>query len=104
MLYPEKSSKLDFCHLCVDNCDSYERSNRVKTLEKMVKTIEKDGQSINLDGYIGDVIIGHDYRAISVYVRIPFISIQAAERLMNEIAKKGLVLNVGNNDCPSIGL
>ena len=94
----------DFRHLCVDNCDSYERSNKLKISNKIGKEIQKEGIDLKIDGYLGDIIIGNEGSSNAVYIRIPFVSIQAAESLMNSIVKKGLVLNVGNSDCSSIGL
>ena len=95
----------DFRHLCVDNCDSYEGSIKLKTPKRIVNAMIYKGVNVNLDGYTGDVIVGNDPDgANAVYIRVGFLSLEYAKNLAKRIAKKGLVFNDRDNDNPSISL
>ena len=77
----------------------------MKTPKRIINAIEKQGTNICIDGYIGEMIAGHDSdRAVSLYIRIPFVSLGAVQRLAKTIKEKGLVLDGRNNNCPSTGL
>ena len=63
----------------------------MKTPKRVINAMEKQGINICIDGYVGEMITGYDFnRAISLYIRVPFVSLGAVQRLAKTIKEKGL--------------
>ena len=85
----------DFRHLCVDNCDSYERSVKLKTPKIFFRKIKfNPNYEFSISGYHASAIITKDPQDNhAIYIRVGFVTNGTASSVLECFAKKGLELN-----------
>ena len=82
----------DFRHLCVDNCDSYERTSKLNTPKKFFEKIKLNpDREFPINGYLATAIVTKDpQNSHAVYIRIGCLKNDTAQSILEKLAEKGL--------------